>query len=140
LIARHCLPRPPGFSQNIAKVVEAACIARFDSKNLAIKQFSLGEAAAVLVAGRRMKQVGGRGLPALLGSCAALSSVHPVAAAGLKIEVEWGQAGPPIWSPSNNGVFTARRKLCPVSPQAPLPRTSRRDRAVCCSPPGGPRA
>jgi hypothetical protein len=82
-------------------------MARFGSKHLAIKQLGLGESAAIVVAQRRIEEGGGRGprpdgriragLPNAPDRGATLASVHFIAVAGLKIEIEQFQAGlPPL--------------------------------------------
>ena len=73
-------------------------MARFRGKHLAIKQLGFGKSAAIVVAQRRIEESGGRGprpdsriwagLPSALGRGATLASVHFIAVAGLKIEIE----------------------------------------------------
>ena len=68
--------------------------------SLAAEQPGFGKPAAGVVAERRMEQLSGRAtgagrrmsvdVPALLGDCAALSSVHLLAAAGLNMEKTLG--------------------------------------------------
>jgi hypothetical protein len=79
-----------------AEQMEAGRMAWIDGKHLAAEQPGFGKPAAGVAAERRMEQLSGRAaragrrmrvdVAALLGDCAALSSVHLLAAAGLNME------------------------------------------------------